>query len=94
MDNVTCATAVVMWVPPAAPKAILTSPVGPTIIVGAAELSGLFPPAMKLAREGGTPKVFTMSGELKSSISLFRIIPVLGDAWSDPNLSLRRRNII
>lgn len=41
---------------------------------------------MKLLGEGGTPKPFVMSGELKSSISLLRIIPVDLDMTLEPKL--------
>lgn len=41
---------------------------------------------MKLLGEGGTPKPFVMLGELKSSISLFRRIPVDRDLILEPKL--------
>lgn len=41
---------------------------------------------MKLLGEGGTPKPFVMFGELKSSISLFRSIPVDRDRTLEPKL--------
>ena len=41
---------------------------------------------MKLFGEGGTPKPFVMSGELKSSISLLRSIPVDLDMTLEPKL--------
>lgn len=41
---------------------------------------------MKLFGEGGTPKPFVMCGELKSSISLLRIIPVDLDMTLEPKL--------
>lgn len=41
---------------------------------------------MKLLGEGGTPKPFVMSGELKSSISLLRMIPVEFDLTLEPKL--------
>lgn len=41
---------------------------------------------MKLLGEGGTPKPLVMSGELKSSISLFRRIPVEPDMTLEPKL--------
>lgn len=44
------------------------------------------PGLMKLLGEGGTPKLFVMSGELKSSISLLRIIPVDPDMTLEPKL--------
>lgn len=44
------------------------------------------PGLIKLFGEGGTPKPFVMNGELKSSISLLRIIPVDLDKTLEPNL--------
>lgn len=41
---------------------------------------------MKLLGEGGTPKLLVISGELKSSISLFSIIPVEFDMNLEPKL--------
>lgn len=41
---------------------------------------------MKLLGDGGTPNPFVMYGELKSSISLLRIIPVELDMTLEPRL--------
>ncbi len=41
---------------------------------------------MKLLGEGGTPKLLVIKGELKSSISLFSIIPVEFDINLEPKL--------
>lgn len=49
-------------------------------------LVSISPGLMKLFGEGGTPKLFVMSGELKSSISLLRIIPVDPDMTLEPKL--------
>lgn len=45
---------------------------------------------MKLLGEGGTPKLLVMSGELKSSISLFIIIPVEFDMNLEPKLGQQK----
>lgn len=45
---------------------------------------------MKLFADGGTPKPFVMSGELKSSISLLRMIPVDLDITLEPKLRGRK----
>lgn len=49
------------------------------------------PGLMKLFGEGGTPKPLVMNGELKSSISLLRIIPVNLDLTLEPKLQGRRK---
>lgn len=56
-------------------------------LVAALTLPGL----MKLFGEGGTPKPLVMNGELKSSISLLRIIPVDFDLTLEPKLQGRNK---
>lgn len=53
--------------------------------------SKALPGAMKLATEGGTPKPFTMWGELKSSISLLKMMPFTGERRSEPKLQRQAR---
>ena len=48
------------------------------------EDNGLFPGRIKLAGAGGGRSAETFLGIEKSSISLFRTIPVLGDRNSEP----------
>ena len=57
-----------------------------TIMVGDIELNGLFSGWMKLFGDGGKSKPFVMFGELKSSISSLKIIPVDFDRILAPNL--------
>ena len=45
---------------------------------------GLFPGLIKLAGAGGRTSLVTFAGMEKSSISLFKIIPVLGDSILEP----------
>ena len=74
--------------PPAAPETILTSPVPSSVIMtGQVEDRGLFKGRIKLLGEGGTPKELVTLGELKSSISLLKMIPVWGDISTAPKLS-------
>lgn len=82
----TSATAVVILLPPAAPMTKTTSPFASVITDGHIEDKGLLPGAIKLAGEGGRPKAFVILGEEKSSISSFKIMPVLSDAKPAPNL--------
>lgn len=49
---------------------------------------------MKLLGEGGTPKPLVMNGELKSSISLLRRIPVDPDMTLEPKLQDNRKHRI
>lgn len=49
------------------------------------------PGLMKLLGEGGTPKPFVMCGELKSSISLLRSIPVDPDMTLEPKLREKKK---
>lgn len=73
--------------PPDAPDTILTSPVRLSrTIVGHVDDIGLFNGRMKLWGEGGTPKELVTLGELKSSISLLKMMPVLGDITTAPKL--------
>ena len=73
--------------PPAAPETILTSPVPSSVIMtGQVEERGLFKGRIKLLGEGGTPKELVTLGELKSSISLLKMIPVWGDITTAPKL--------
>lgn len=48
----------------------------------------LKPGLMKLFGDGGTPKPFVTNGELKSSISSFRSIPVEFDMTLEPKLQV------
>lgn len=50
--------------------------------------AGLKPGLMKLFGEGGTPKPFVRNGELKSSISSLRSIPVELDMTLEPKLQV------
>lgn len=68
MLNLTNATDVVIREPPAPPIAITTSFFSFNMIVGVIEESGRFPGSMKLAGDGGKPKMFVLSGLEKSSI--------------------------
>jgi hypothetical protein len=85
----TCATDVVIFVPPAAPTTSWTVPFWSTTIEGDIDDSGLFPALIKLATEGGMSKLLVMLGDEKSSISSFRIIPVLSDINPAPKLQAR-----
>lgn len=73
--------------PPAAPIAKTASPFSSVIIDGHIDDMGLLLGDMKLTGEGGRRKLFVMFGEEKSSISSFKIIPVLRDAKPAPNLN-------
>ena len=53
-------------------------------IVGDMEDNGLFPGLIKLAGAGAGTPAETFPGIEKSSISLFRSIPVLGDSICEP----------
>lgn len=46
--------------------------------------NGLFPGLMKLDGAGGSVLAETLAGTEKSSISLFKIIPVLGESITAP----------
>ncbi|KAL4020101.1 hypothetical protein IC575_018867 [Cucumis melo] len=46
--------------------------------------NGLFPGLMKLAGAGGSSLAETAAGIAKSSISLFKTIPVLGESTFAP----------
>lgn len=72
--------------PPAAPIAKITSPFSFVIKEGHIDDRGLFPGFMKFIGDGGRPKLFVIFGEEKSSISSFRIMPVLLEAKPAPNL--------
>lgn len=50
--------------------------------------NGLFPGLMKLAGSGGGRPAETFPGMEKSSISLFKTIPVLGDSICEPKYEL------
>lgn len=56
--------------------------------MGAIDDNGLFPGRMKLAGEGGGTSPVVFSGMEKSSISLLRMMPVLGDMNLDPKYEL------
>lgn len=56
------------------------------MIDGHMEDNGRFPGTIKLAGEGGMLKPLVRLGEEKSSISSFRIIPVLSEAKPAPKL--------
>ena len=53
-------------------------------MLGLIEESGLLPGLMKFVADGGRLNSFVTSGDEKSSISLFKMIPVLGDIITDP----------
>lgn len=72
--------------PPAAPKARTKSPFLSVITVGHIEDNGRLPGFIKLAGDGRNPKELMVPGVEKSSISLFTIIPVLGDMKPHPKL--------
>lgn len=57
-------------------------------IVGVIDDNGLFPGRMKLAGEGGGASPVVLPGMEKSSISLLRMMPVLGDMNLDPKYEL------
>ena len=78
------ALALVIEVPPVAPIASFKSPALSTNIAGVMEKRGLLPGLAKLFGEDGSPKLFMISGNEKSSISSLNIIPVLGDIVSAP----------
>ena len=77
--------------PPEPPETSLTSPDFESMtMTGQVDDNGLFPGRMKFVGDGGTPNAFVTLGELKSSISLLKIMPVLGDILMEPNLKGQR----
>lgn len=80
------ATEVVILVPPAAPTNIFTSPLLSSIIDGHMDDRGRLPGLIKFAGEGATLKKLVLLGEEKSSISLFKIMPVLFEIIQLPKL--------
>ena len=82
----TCATAVVILIPPAAPRTMLASLFSSRIIVGHMEERGRFPGLTKLALDGSNPFRLPVSGKEKSSIKSFRMMPVEGERNPLPNL--------
>ena len=70
--------------PPAAPVISLALLFSSSTIVGLMDDRGRFPGLMKLGAEGGRPNSLVTAGDEKSSISLFIIIPVVGDIITDP----------
>ena len=71
--------------PPAAPVTNISDLLSLSrTIVGHIDERGLFPGLMKFEAEGGRPNSFVTSGEEKSSISLFIMMPVVGDIITEP----------
>ena len=73
-------------VPPEAPTTKVTLPDASTTMVGQLEERGLFPGKIKLFGDGGKPKKLMSPGTEKSSITLFRMIPVDSDVNPAPKL--------
>jgi len=84
--KLTCGTAEEILVPPAAPTTKTASPSELTTINGLIDDRGIFPGAMKFSGEGGISKALVILGAEKSSISSFKIIPVLIDLTLAPKL--------
>lgn len=82
------ATEDVIFVPPPPPINNLTLLDSSNIIDGQVDDRGILPGAMKLAGDGFTTYLFTIPGNEKSSIWLFKSIPVLFDITKLPNLEL------
>ena len=80
----TKAVEVMILGPPAAPTASLTLPSWSVMMVGTMDDTGRRPGLMKLASDGGMPKVLTRPGVEKSSISLLRTMPVEGEITPIP----------
>ena len=81
----------VILVPPEAPTTERTLlVVALTMMVGVIEDNGRLPGTMKLAGLGGTPKALVTSGDEKSSISSFRMIPVCSDVNPAPKLHRKK----
>lgn len=78
--------AVVIFVPPEAPITILTSPFLSVIILGAIDDNARLPGASALLGDPGKPKLLTNFSKEKSSIPLFRTIPVCFDVIPEPKL--------
>lgn len=76
----------VIFDPPAAPIPSKKSPFLSVIMDGHIEDSGRLPGSIKFDGEDGKPKELMTPGVEKSSISLFKIIPVLGDTKPQPKL--------
>ena len=71
--------------PPAAPVTNFTDLISlSSTMVGHMDERGLFPGLIKFVAEGGRPNSFVTSGEEKSSISLFIMMPVVGDIITEP----------
>lgn len=75
-----------IFVPPAAPTTRRTLPMESITIVGDIDDSGCFPGLIIFAGEPGRPKKFLNSEDEKSSIPLFRNIPVLFEVTPAPKL--------
>ena len=88
----TCATAVVILIPPAAPRTMRASPFSSRIIVGHIEERGRFPGLTKLALDGSNPFKFPVLGKEKSSIKSFRMMPVEDERNPLPNLKQTTAN--
>ena len=84
--GLTMATAVVICVPPEPPISSLTLPRRSVMIDGHIDDIIRLPGSMKFVSDGFTPKMFIMSGEEKSSISSFKMMPVVFDTNLLPNL--------
>lgn len=84
----TRAVVVVILVPPAAPTTKIASPFSSTTTLGHIDDMGLFPGTIKFDGDGGTPNLLIKPGAEKSSISSFKMIPVLGDLKPAPKLEV------
>lgn len=85
VEKITNATAVVILVPPDAPRTSRTwSP--PNTIVGHMDDKDILPGANLFAGDQPKPKKFWNCGNEKSSMPLFKMIPVCFDANPAPKL--------
>lgn len=82
----TRAVMVVIFVPPDAPLMKRTPPCWSRTMVGDMDDIGIFPGNIKLEGEAGTPKLLTVPGVEKSSISSLKIMPVREPRTKEPSL--------
>lgn len=85
-------TVVVIFEPPADPDTKTTSPFLSKMMLGHIEDSGRLPGLIKLAGDGRNPTPLAFPGLEKSSISLFKMIPVLFERTVPPNLIKWKNN--
>lgn len=71
----------VIFDPPADPMITSTSLFWSSKIVGAIDVTGNLPGLMKLLGDGGIPYEFGTPGVEKSSMMLFKIMPVLRECF-------------